>query len=56
MFVKNTGKKMKKKLKEKITDCEFITKRLIFDNISDFKNCNRLYPCFNNIKTRELNQ
>ena len=45
-----------KKLKEKITDCEFITKRLIFDNISDFKHCNRLYPCFNNIKTRELNQ
>ena len=45
-----------KKLKEKITDCEFIKKRLIFDNISDFQNCNRLYPCFNNIKTRELNQ
>ena len=44
MFVKNIGKKTKKKIKEEINDCEFIKKRIIFDKISDFQDCNELYP------------
>ena len=45
-----------KKLKEEIKDCEFIKKRLVFDKISDFQDCNRLYPCFSNINYRKINQ
>ena len=33
-----------KKLKEQINDCEFIKKRIAFDKISDFQDCNNLYP------------
>ena len=44
-----------KKLKEEIKDCEFIKQRLVFDKISDFQDCNRLYPCFSNINYRKIN-
>ena len=33
-----------KKIKEEINDCEFIKKRIILDKISDFQDCNELYP------------
>ena len=31
-------------LKEEINDCESIKKRIVFDKISDFQDCNSLYP------------
>ena len=43
------------KLKEDIKDCENIKKRLVFDKISDFHDCNTLYPCIANKFYREIN-
>ena len=44
-----------KKLKEKITDCDEIKKRVVFDKVSDFQDCNRLYPCVNSALYRDFN-
>ena len=45
-----------KKLKEEIIDCQYIKKRLVFDKISDFQDCNNLYPCFSSSYYRDINQ
>ena len=44
-----------KKLKEEITGCDSIKKRIVFDKISDFQDSNRLYPNMNNAYYRKLN-
>ena len=43
------------KLKEEIIDCDSIKKRLVFDKISDFQDCNRLYPNVSNVYYRKFN-
>ena len=44
-----------KKLKEEITDCDSIKKRVVFEKISDFRDCNRLYPCVDSAFYRDFN-
>ena len=44
------------KLKEEISDCESIKKRVVFDKISDFQDCNGFYPSINSVFYREFNQ
>ena len=42
-------------LKEEIKNCENIKKRIVFDKISDFQDCNSLYPCITSIHYRQIN-
>ena len=44
-----------KKLRDEINDCEFIKKRVVFDKISDFQDCNKLYPCISSTFYRDFN-
>ena len=43
-----------KKIMEPINDNPNIKKRINFDKISDFHNCNMLYPCVSSSYYREL--
>ena len=44
-----------KKIMEQINDVSNFKKRISFDKISDFHDCNELYPCISNSYYRELN-
>ena len=44
------------KLKEEITDCESIKKRIVFDKISDFQDCNGIYPSVASVYYRDFNE
>ena len=44
-----------KKLKEENKDFDSSNKKVIFDKISDFQNCNSLYPCMANEYYRKIN-
>ena len=44
-----------RQLKEEIKDCESIKKRIVLDKISDFQDCNRLYPSTHSAFYKEVN-